>query len=319
MNKTAIPVVTAEQTAAILEHIDVVAAMRRVFTRLADGQAVQPAQQMVLLPDGKGDVIHYFGVDMSRRQLGAKISPYLVTEKDPVITAWTLLMSTETGLPLMLCDASLLTVARTAATTALAVDLLAAPSAQTLTLIGTGAVGRAHLRYALPLRSWQTIRIYSRSGAEETRAWAASLGLPEGRVEVCSSVEEAISACDVLMLCTSSATPVIDVAALTRPCLITSISTNAPGAHEVSPNMLSGMAVYCDYRQTTPFQAGEMVMAARDGGWSPESICADLPELVTAGRVTPSDGRHRYFRSLGLGLEDIALADGILTHLREQE
>lgn len=125
MNNAEIPIITSQQIASILPCIDVISAMRNVFTSLALGCAIQPAQKVVLLPENRGDFINYFGVDLNRKQLGTKISPYIVTGEQPIITAWTLILSTETGQPLMLCDASLLTTARTAATTALAVDYLA--------------------------------------------------------------------------------------------------------------------------------------------------------------------------------------------------
>lgn len=319
MHSRGIPVITAEQTAEILLHVDVKEAMRRVFTSLARGQAVQPAQKVVLLPNCKGDFINYFGADMSRQMLGAKISPYLVTEHKPVITAWTLLMSASDGMPLMLCDASLLTIERTAATTALAVELLARESAQILTVIGTGPVARAHIRHALTLRNWKEIRIWSRSGSQSAESIQRECGLTEGMLKICHSAEDAAKDTDVLMLCTSSATPVIDVKRLSRPCLITSISTNAPGAHEVSPRALQEMDVYCDYRQTTPSHAGEMVIAARETGWSSGDIRGDLPELVTGSAISPSYKRHAFFRSLGLGLEDVAIADSVLSYLKEQD
>ncbi|HFV9242501.1 TPA: ornithine cyclodeaminase family protein [Enterobacter bugandensis] len=319
MQSTGIPVITAEQTAEILRHIDVREAMRRVFMSLAQGQAVQPAQKLVLLPDNRGDFINYFGVDMSRQRLGAKISPYLVKEQTPVITAWTLLMSTVDGMPLALCDASLLTTERTAATTALAVELLAPADAQTLTIIGAGPVARAHIRHALPLRKWKEIRVWSRSNTHSAASIAREAGVPDGILSVCRSAEEAASDTDVLMLCTSSATPVVDIKQLSKPCLITSISTNAPGAHEVSPQALPDMDVYCDYRQTTPDHAGEMVIAAREALWSAESIQGDLPELVSGCAASPLYKRHAFFRSLGLGLEDIAVADCILSYLIEKD
>lgn len=314
-----IPVISAAQTAEILRHINVREAMRRVFTSLANGQAVQPEQKVVLLPDCKGDFINYFGVDMSRQLLGAKISPYLVTEHKPIITAWTLLMSVSDGMPLMLCDASLLTTERTAATTALAVELLAPDNAQILTVIGTGPVARAHIRQALTLRNWKEIRIWSRSGSSPAEFLQRECGLTRGLLKICHSAEEAAEDADVLMLCTSSATPVIDLKHLTRPCLLTSISTNAPGAHEVSPHALQEMDVYCDYRQTTPSHAGEMVIAARETGWNSGDIRGDLPELIAGSAIRPFYKRHAFFRSLGLGLEDVAIADSVLSYLSEQD
>ena len=73
------------------------------------------------------------------------------------MTAWTLLMSMQTGQPLLLCDAGELTTARTAATTAVAVDALAPLTANRLAIIGSGKVAQAHLHYVKGLRDWQSI------------------------------------------------------------------------------------------------------------------------------------------------------------------
>ncbi|MGE9115758.1 hypothetical protein ACQKHT_26395, partial [Escherichia coli] len=87
------------------------------------------------------------------------------------------------------------------------------------------------------------------------------------RVVITPSGEAAVEDADVILLCTSSAGPVIDPARLSKPALITSISTNAPRAHEVPPQCLNAMQVFCDYRHTTPGSAGEMLIAAEQHGW----------------------------------------------------
>ena len=93
-------------------------------------------------------------------------------------------------------------------------------------------------------------------------------------------------------------------------------STNVPGAYEIAPQSLTDMDVYCDYRATTPHSAGEMVIAVREYGWKAEHIQGDLPELVSGTAPKPHYQRHVFFRSLGLGLEDIAIADSILAHIK---
>lgn len=62
-----------------------------------------------------------------------------------------------------------------------------------------------------------------------------------------------------------------------------------------------------------------MVIAARETGWSTGDIRGDLPELVTGSAISPSYKRHAFFRSLGLGLEDVAIADSVLSYLKEQD
>lgn len=294
----------------LLARIDVPQILRQLFRDLACGNAVQPAQQLVEFPQGAGDFINYLGVLGKDGVYGMKTSPYIVRDQGALVTAWTLLMSMKTGQPLLLCDAGELTTARTAATTAVAVDALAPLNAKRLAIIGSGKVAQAHLHYVKTLREWQSISVYSPSLLEDTETQAV-LRTTAPQLKIADSRETAIAEADVIMLCTSSAGPVIDPAELSKPALITSISTNAPRAHEVPPGSLNDMQVFCDYRQTTPGSAGEMLIAAEQHGWHKESIVGDLADLLSDKVPRPDYQRHVFFRSIGLGLEDIALANAV--------
>ena len=304
-------VIDQAQARTLLAQVNVPLILRKLFRDLAAGQAVQPAQQLVEFPQGAGDFINYLGVLAEDGVYGVKTSPYIVREQGPLVTAWTLLMSMHSGQPLLLCDASELTTARTAATTALAVDALAPATAQRLAIIGSGKVAQAHLRYVQNLRDWQHIHLYSPSlgsASAETRTQLSSL---DPRLTLAASCEAALEDADVIMLCTSSAGPVIDPMHLRKPALITSISTNASRAHEVPPASLNHMQVYCDYRQTTPGSAGEMLIASEQHGWDKRAVLGDLPELLSDMAQRPDYQRSIFFRSIGLGLEDIALANAL--------
>src|SRR3989338_1847911 len=95
-----------DKTAAeqLLAQVDVHQAMVAMFRELAAGNAVQPAQQLVEFPNGGGDFINYLGVLAGAGVYGGKTSPYIVREQGPLITAWTLLMSMQSGPPPPLCD-----------------------------------------------------------------------------------------------------------------------------------------------------------------------------------------------------------------------
>jgi L-arginine dehydrogenase len=303
-------VINQTQARELLAQVDVPQILRKLFRDLAAGQAVQPAQQLVEFPQGAGDFINYLGVLAEDGVYGIKTSPYIVREQGPLVTAWTLLMSMQTGQPLMLCDAGELTTARTAATTAVAVDALAPLTANRLAIIGSGKVAQAHLHYVKGLRDWQSISLYSPSLSEDLET-VSLLKTIEPRLTIAQSLEAAISDADVVMLCTSSAGPVIDPSSLSKPALITSISTNAPRAHEVPPQSLNDMQVFCDYRLTTPGSAGEMLIAGEQHGWDKNAIVGDLADLLSEKVQRPDYERHVFFRSIGLGLEDIALAHAI--------
>lgn len=303
----------------LLARVDVHQAMVTLFGELASGDAVQPAQQLVEFPHGAGDFINYLGVLAGAGVYGVKTSPYILRQQGPLVTAWTLLMSMRSGQPLLLCDAGLLTTARTAATTAVAVDALAPPQAKRLAVIGCGPVARAHVHYAKGLRQWQSIRLYSASLADKSEAQLLELQQLDPRLQLCDSIEEATTDADTLMLCTSSASPVLDPASLDKPALITSISTNAVRAHEIPPASLGGMDVYCDCRATTPGSAGEMLLASEQHGWDSASIQGDLAGLLSGKARRPEYRCHAYFRSIGLGLEDIALANALYQLKRREE
>ncbi len=315
-SKSAI-VLNASDVAALLPSVDALAAMRALFTELGRGQAVQPSQTLTLFPDDKGDFITYLGASTGAELFGAKLSPYLVRPGKPVITAWTVLMSMETGQPLMLCDSGELTSERTAATTALAVDHLARPEAKVLSIIGSGKVAQAHLKHVLALRDWSDIRVYSPNLAQNAEL-AAQWQATDCRVQLAGSAEAAGQGADVVMLCTSSGTPVFDTASVTAGALVTSISTNVANAHEVDPAFLTTAEVYCDYRATTPGSAGEMKLAA-EAGWQPDNIRGDLAELQVEACEIPSGDKPVFFRSIGLGLEDIFMARAVYDAVSAQQ
>jgi L-arginine dehydrogenase len=308
-------VIDQAQARELLARIDVPQILRKLFRDLANGKALQPAQQLVEFPQGAGDFINYLGVLAEDGVYGVKTSPYIVREQGALVTAWTLLMSMKTGQPLLLCDAGELTTARTAATTAVAVDALAPLDAKHLAIIGSGKVAQAHLHYVKSLRDWQSISLYSPSLCADTQSQALLKAITPN-LKITDSRETALVDADVIMLCTSSAGPVIDPAELSKPALITSVSTNAPRAHEVPPQSLNDMQVFCDYRLTTPSSAGEMLIASEQHGWSKDSIVGDLADLLSEKVQRPGYDRHVFFRSIGLGLEDIALANAVyhLTH-----
>jgi L-arginine dehydrogenase len=302
-----------------LDSAQVMAAVRSAFTGLAHGTSVQPGQTIVELPDSGSDCIFYPAVISDPDLIGVKVSPYLAARatagKAPV-TAYTLVLSARTGEPMLLCDSLALTAARTAATTALAVELLSRPLATSLSVIGAGTIALEHIRYVATVRDWSRITVFSPALADPGHPYHALRykALAELPVEasVARSAAEAAREADVVLLCTSSAEPVTDVSSHRTDGLITSISTSSKFAAEIDPSELAGLQVFCDYRKTAAACAGDFLAAAAMGAWQPCQIVADLPELLS-GAAVPLARCRRYFRSTGLGIEDLAIARLLLT------
>jgi len=281
------------------------AVVRRAFEALGAGRAEQPLQTVMPL-DAGGDVITYSCALHDAGVFCLKVSPYLPQPAgSAVVTAWTLVMSTSTGQPLLLVDAAALTMLRTAATTALAVDLLARQGARRLLVVGAGSAGRAHVRHVGAARGFEQVQLYARSGVPQDVA--ADLG-----VTVVTDLEAAVAEADVVCLCTSAAEPVVDLAGVAPGTLVTSISTNAPLAREVAPEALASAEVYCDFAPAALAAAGEMRLAVEAGTWSAQDLRGDLPGLLGGTSPAPSAERPVFFRSVGLGIEDAAVALAVL-------
>ena len=310
----------ATEVAHRLDRAAVLPALRAAFAGLATGASQQPAQTTMVYPSGAGDCILYPGLITDLDAVGVKASPYTAgrsaTSAAPV-TAYTLLLSASTGEPRLLCDSQALTAVRTAATTALAVDFLAPDDADSLAVIGMGPIALEHLQFAAPLRDWSDIAVFSPAladprsprHAERRAALAAVTSTLNTPVSVADSVEAAVRHRDVVLLCTSSGTPVVEPALLESAgdVLVSSVGTSGARAAELEPSALPRWQVYCDYRVTAPLIAGDFVTAIERGEWNADNIVADLPELVTGAVPARRRGR-RYFRSTGLGIEDLAIA-----------
>lgn len=312
--KAKVHVLSADDITGYLDNINVIETMEQTFTALADELVVQPPQTLTLFPEDRGDFITYLGALAHKNVFGSKLSPYIPTSGAPIITAWTTLMSMKTGQPLLLCDSGRLTRERTAGVTALAVKKLAPTESKKLAVIGSGSLAWSHIEKVLSLRDWREISVFSPKLAQNEERQQAFLTI-DPRVSISDSAVECIKQADVIMLCTSSGTPVISLSDLEKPALITSISTNVAKAHEIAPAALSSMDIYCDYKLTTPSSAGEMVLATQGHSWSAQSIVGDLADLCSDRCKLPDYDKPVFFRSIGLGIEDIAIAYAIYQQL----
>jgi L-arginine dehydrogenase len=61
-----------------------------------------------------------------------------------------------------------------------------------------------------------------------------------------------------------------------------------------------------------------MAIARREHGWGAEAIRGDLAGLCCGDCPLPEEGRPVFFRSIGLGLEDVAIAHALWKVAREE-
>jgi ornithine cyclodeaminase/alanine dehydrogenase-like protein (mu-crystallin family) len=221
----------------------------------------------------------------------------------------------DTGRPTAILDASAVTEIRTAAVTAVAVRALAREDAAVLTILGAGVQGRSHLRALRDVRSWHEIRVYA-----PTAAHAQAVADGHERAVAASSARAAVQGADVVVCATSSREPVFEHAWLAPTALVAAVGASTPAAREIEVETVAAAALFCDSRESLRAEAGEFRLALEQGAIpGEEHVRAELGEVLTgqaSGRGR--DGGLTVFRSLGIGVEDLAAAQLAVQLARDQ-
>jgi ornithine cyclodeaminase len=205
--------------------------------------------------------------------------------------------------PLVVADAAELTLLRTAALSALAVDRLAPPSASVLAVVGTGPQAREHVRAMCAVRPIESVVVRGRTAdraGQFVGALRDELGIP---VVTGSDV----SGADIVCLCTTSTTPVVSAADLAPHACVTAIGAHRPDAREVAADVVASSFVVVDDAEAARCEAGDLVLAIAEGLASAELFAHDLAGVVRGSVAVPPGGRT-LFKSVGFGLADLLVA-----------
>jgi ornithine cyclodeaminase/alanine dehydrogenase-like protein (mu-crystallin family) len=293
----------------LLTYRECAEVMREALAQRVRGQIQQPLRTMVRPRDAAG-----FMALMPAYSPGAgyALKAICVTPGNPAAgkdmhQGGVLLFDAATGEPRALVNASAVTEIRTAATSAVATDLLARPGAAEVAIIGTGVQGRAHAHALAATRELTGIRLAGRD-LDRTRAAAAALaGQLDVPVSAYDDVAAAVAGAAVVVTATSSAEPVLRRAWLDPGTHVNAVGACVPAARELDTAMMAEAAVFADSRESVSSEAGDFLIAEREGVANP--VRAELGELLTgAAPGRADDGELTVFESLGLAAEDLAAA-----------
>ncbi|USE77286.1 ornithine cyclodeaminase family protein [Cupriavidus gilardii] len=278
---------------------DVQRIMLEAFRSFGQGKA---AMQQRIRTEAGGVKLSTLGAVLPEQGVaGAKVYTTIEGQFSFVI----LLFSTEDGRPLASFDAGAITRLRTAACTVVAARHLARPNARTLALFGAGTQGAAHARQlsaALPLERILLCDPYAPADLPERLS--QSCGIPVLVTENEAAVREA----DIVVTASRSTTPLFSGEAIKPGAFVAAIGSSLPHTRELDDLALSrASAVVVEWKPQSTREAGDIVMAGQ--GVLPESKLVELADVVLE-RAQPrrSDDDIVIYKSVGVGLEDVALA-----------
>ncbi len=219
----------------------------------------------------------------------------------------------ETGQVVAVMNASPLTAIRTAACSAVATRVLGRENARELAILGAGVQARAHIHALAAVRPFERIRIASRS-AEHAHALASEF--PEA--EAVGSATDAVRGADVVVTATNSAEPVLRRDWLKAGAHINAVGACFPHTRELDAETVAASRFYVDRRESAENEAGEYLLAVKEGAIPADHIVGELGEVLIGtvpGRG--SDDEITVFESLGIAVEDLAAAEYVVRRAEE--
>jgi ornithine cyclodeaminase/alanine dehydrogenase-like protein (mu-crystallin family) len=230
------------------------------------------------------------------------------------------LFDRETTELVALLDAARITATRTAATSALAADLLARPGSLRVAVIGSGLEARNHVLALAATRALASVTVYSPTDAKRealAEFIRRELGVEAIAVE---RARYAVGGADLVIAAARSRdeSPTVHGTWLAPGTTVISIGSTLPEQHEVDTDVIRRAAlIVADVPDEVADQTGDMIDAAASGDAFRDRLHS-LHELV-AGTLPArrSDDQIVLYKSVGSALQDLAVAELCLRRARE--
>jgi thiomorpholine-carboxylate dehydrogenase len=283
-----------DQVRAVLTYDDLIPAIRQALMDLSAGRVVQPVRTVMSVAAHGG----WFAVmpAVYGGVMGAKMVTFYpgnVELGKHTHMAMIQLFRADTGEPLAVMDGRLITEMRTAAVSAVAVDLLTPPQVRVLGILGSGVQARSHVQALALVRTFAEIRVWSRSEKNAQR-FADEI---EGRRV--TTAEEAVTDADVVLTLTSSPVPVLQGRWLKKDAVVCAVGAVTPDRRELDDEAMRG-AVVVESREAAMKEPGDILLTQAE-------VSAEIGELLN-GAGLDRKGRPVVFKSVGIAVEDVAAA-----------
>ncbi|MER7988103.1 ornithine cyclodeaminase family protein [Streptomyces noursei] len=291
--------------ADLLRALPMATAVEALRTALRDGPDPEADPPRTIVPVEHGQLLlmpahrsRYAGVKV------ATVAPDNPAAGLPRVQGQYLLFDAPTLAPLALLDGVALTTVRTAAVSALAVDLLAVPDAGHLVVFGTGPQARGHLAALRTVRPLTRVTVVGRTPANVERFVTAARHDTGLAIE--AGEPSAVADADLVACCTTARTPLFDGALLPPHATVAAVGSHERGSREVDGTTVLRSTVVVESRAAAAREAGDLIPELESGRLAREELVT-LAALA-GGAATADPERPRLFKGVGMAWEDLAVA-----------
>lgn len=311
-----------DEVVALLPMKACIDVMREALVALAEGKVHQPLRNVMRPADAKG-VMGLMPAYMSGDGAAFGLKAICVFPGNPAIgkdahQGAVLLFSGDTGELLAMMNASAITAIRTAAVSGVATDLLAREEACDLAILGSGVQARSHLLAMSHVRSIKNCRIVSRR-LEHAQAFAEEMSHEVSfPLEPVENVQQALQGAELIVTATNAVEPVVKREWISPGSHLNVVGSSIPRTREVDSPTMAAASIFVDRRESTLNEAGDYLIAMREGAIDANHIRAELGEVLTGNKPGRTSAEEiTLFKSLGLATEDLFAADYVYRKAQE--
>ena len=304
---------TEDHVKSLLSMPELVTAMEAAVARFSAREVLQPVRTVLSVGPTKA----FFGLMPAYIEQPPRLGAKLVTVFNenhtrglPSHLATIVLLDPETGALIALMDGRYITESRTAAVSAVSARHLARAEASTLAIIGSGVQARSHLEALGEVRALRHVRVWSPNARSRERFVEDMSGHVSARLQDCASARQATEGADIVVLVTSSPTPVIEDTWIAPGTHVISVGACRPDQREMAPELVARARLFVDSRAAALVESGDVVMGMHEGRFGEDHLTGEIGDVVL-GRVDgrTSDDQITVFKSLGMAVEDVVSAD----------
>lgn len=298
----------------VREVLDMASCIDAVETALAEyseGRAQLPGVIHLDVPEHRGEIHVKAGHIHGKPYYAAKFSSGFSAVDPPAFDGLVAVFDATSGAPAaILLDRGYVTDVRTGAAGGVAARHLAPRDPEVVAVIGTGTQARYQLDALAHVRSFREVRVWGRNRKRaEVCARDLASRMPEGCVVgPVPTVRGAVGDADVIITCTASTEPLLELGWLNAGAHVTALGSDAPNKRELAVDVLAAAdLLVCDsVAQCATIGELHHAIAAGvlDAGRAVELgeiASGRLPGRTSAEQLTVCD-------LTGVGVQDVAAA-----------
>ena len=240
----------------------------------------------------------------------------------PSLDGLMLMNDYETGAPVAMLDGQSVTAYRTGAVGGVAMRHLSRLDCHSVGIVGAGTQGFYQALYACVVRDIHKVYVFNHSNrdlSDYISKLEKAINNPQVEVIRCDKIEDVVKGSDIICTTTPSELPVLpdDVEALRGKCII-AVGSFKPTMREV-PNAIWELVdnVYTEL----PFaceESGDLSQPIAEGYLKVEDVRYMNEYLASEANRNELTKKTTYFKSVGMGLFDVCIANQMLKMAKEK-